>query len=139
MTSDFPNLIFLVSEEFLKQIAAQLDIIFSRDHLINDSLYLLLDIDSFLPLKTIADLGEIKALTSDQEIVKKALPFTTNIVVDEHREMLKPTFKISQRNTIILRDIPSDVSSEVRISFEFFFLRSFYALILQGNSCHFQG
>lgn len=102
----------LVTEDFLKQLAKELDVIFSRDFLINDPLYNVLDIDSFIPLQTIADLAQIKALTKDVEVVKKAFPFTSNIVVDEQREMLKPTFKVSQRNTIVLRDIPNDVPHE---------------------------
>jgi hypothetical protein len=103
-----------VTEDFLKQLAKELDVIFSRDFLINDPLYNVLDIDSFISIQTIADLAQIKALTKDVDVVKKAFPYTSNIVVDEQREMLKPTFKISQRNTIVLRDIPNDVPHEVR-------------------------
>lgn len=101
-----------MTEDFLKQLAKELDVIFSREFLINDPLYTVLDIDSFIPIQTIADLAQIKALTKDVDVMKKAFPFTHNIVVDEQREMLKPTFKVSQRNTIVLRDIPNDVPHE---------------------------
>lgn len=56
-------------------------------------------------------------LTNDVDLIVRILSKSTNVVVDTSRMTIKPNWKL-QRNTIILRDIPSDApADEVKLLF----------------------
>lgn len=67
----------------------------------------------FAPLSLVAELPIVKALTSDTELLKVALASSDQVVFDEATQSARPTFKLVQRTTIILRDFPSSVTPEV--------------------------
>jgi len=70
------------------------------------------------PLSVVAELPIIKGLTSDMEFLKKAIRKSPNLVFDEEKSVCKPTFKLVQRTTLILRDIPvATPEHEVRALF----------------------
>lgn len=73
--------------------------------------------DFYAPLSLVAELPIIKALTSDTELIKKALASSDQVVFDEVTQSAKPIFKLVQRTTLILRDFPASVTPEVRQSF----------------------
>lgn len=50
-------------------------------------------------------------LTHDAEYILRVMAKSSNVVVDAQNQRIKPSWKL-QRNTLILREIPSDAPEE---------------------------
>eukprot|EP01113_Clastostelium_recurvatum_P042011 TRINITY_DN6770_c0_g1_i3.p1 TRINITY_DN6770_c0_g1~~TRINITY_DN6770_c0_g1_i3.p1 ORF type:complete len:687 (+),score=176.29 TRINITY_DN6770_c0_g1_i3:220-2061(+) len=90
----------------------QVEFYFSRQNISSDK-YLVsqMNKDMFVPISVIAGFKKVGALTSDVEKIASVMERSTQVTLDPSRTMLRPNFKI-QRNTIILRDVPSDTPVE---------------------------
>jgi la-related protein 4 len=66
----------------------------------------------FVPISVLSGMNKMKALTTDVDLIMAALKQSQQLVVDEAQRLVRPNFKL-QRNTLILRDIPSDTPLEV--------------------------
>jgi hypothetical protein len=64
-----------------------------------------------VPVETIVGFGKIKQLTSNPARVVEAIQDSTLVVLNETKDAIKPNLK-SERNTIILREIPSETAPE---------------------------
>lgn len=100
----------LEGEEFNQALKKQLEYYFSKENLLTDR-YLLsqMNADLNVPIKTISNFKLIKQFTSDIELIVKILKDIPSVVVDETETFVRPNIK-SQRNTIILREIPSSTN-----------------------------
>jgi la-related protein 4 len=109
-------------EALEEQVRLQVEYFLSREYLSTDP-YLVsqMNSDMYFPITTVATLTTYKV---DLEILVKALRKSTALMVNENGTMVKPSFKI-QRNTLILRDIPSSTKVEVRL------LQSFSSILPQ--------
>lgn len=91
--------------------------VFSRDYMSHDPTFVAhleaRNNEFYAPLQLVAELPIIKSLSSDLELIKKALATSDQVIFDEETQSAKPTFKLVQRTTLILRDIPSSVTPEV--------------------------
>lgn len=56
-------------------------------------------------------LQKVHILTHDAEHILRVMSKSPNVVVDTQRQAIKPSWKL-QRNTIIIRDVPSDATEE---------------------------
>jgi hypothetical protein len=105
---------FVISEgEALEEeIRRQVEYFLSREYLSTDP-YLVsqMNSDMYFPITTVATLTTFKV---DLEVLVKTLRKSTSLSVNDNGTMVKPNFKI-QRNTLILRDIPSSTKVEVRL------------------------
>jgi hypothetical protein len=63
----------------------------------------------FVPISVVANFAKIKALTEDIHVLVAAMKASDQVVVDEATLSVRPNFQL-KRNTLILRDIPSDAS-----------------------------
>lgn len=68
----------------------------------------------YAPLPLVTELPIVKNLTSDVELIKKALASSDQVIYDAETHTTKPIFKLVQRTTLILRDFPATIPSEVR-------------------------
>lgn len=99
-------------------VKAQVEYYFSKDNLKNDT-YLLskMDAQGTVAVSTILGFAKLKALTQDESAVLAALEGSTVVSVVDGR--LKSAVKLG-RNTIILREIPSDTAeAEIREIFNY--------------------
>ncbi|TMW60838.1 hypothetical protein Poli38472_000880 [Pythium oligandrum] len=109
----------LVGEELKKAIKQQVEFYFSRANLANDA-YLVSQMNSqmYVPVDTIIAFGKIKQLTESAALLVEAVADSTVVSLNETKDAIKPTIK-SERNTIILREIPSATQpEEVKAIFE---------------------
>ncbi|XP_059538835.1 la-related protein 4 isoform X5 [Myotis daubentonii] len=100
-----------ISTEDLKEcLKKQLEFCFSRENLSKD-LYLIsqMDSDQFIPIWTVANMEEIKKLTTDPEIILEVLRSSPMVQVDEKGEKVRPSHK---RCIVILREIPETTPVE---------------------------
>ncbi|XP_074082036.1 la-related protein 4 isoform X6 [Macrotis lagotis] len=100
-----------VSVEDLKEcLKKQLEFCFSRENLSKD-LYLMsqMDSDQFIPIWTVANMEEIKKLTTDFDLILEVLRSSPMVQVDEKGEKVRPNHK---RCIIILREIPETTPIE---------------------------
>ncbi|XP_035309638.1 la-related protein 4-like isoform X3 [Cricetulus griseus] len=88
----------------------QLEFCFSRENLSKD-LYLTSQMDGnqFIPISTVANLEEIKKLTTDQNLILEVLRSSPLVQVDEKGEKVRPSHK---RCIVILREIPETTPEE---------------------------
>ncbi|CAM9791783.1 unnamed protein product [Chrysoparadoxa australica] len=88
----------------------QVEFYFSRQNLQNDA-FLVRQMDASLsvPISVIANFGKIKALTSDEQLIAESVKEST--VCSVNGNSIRANIK-SERNTIILREIPSDIPME---------------------------
>jgi len=98
--------IFAEGEALEDEIRRQVEYFLSREYLSTDP-YLVSQMNS---ITTVATLTTFKV---DLEVLVKTLRKSTLLSVNDNGTMVKPSFKI-QRNTLILRDIPSSTKVEVR-------------------------
>jgi la-related protein 4 len=105
--------IFAEGEALEEEIRRQVEYFLSREYLSTDP-YLVsqMNSDMYFPITTVATLTTFKV---DLEVLVKTLRKSTLLSVNDNGTMVKPSFKI-QRNTLILRDIPSSTKVEVRPS-----------------------
>uniref|UniRef100_UPI004038A9FB la-related protein 4 isoform X4 n=1 Tax=Callospermophilus lateralis TaxID=76772 RepID=UPI004038A9FB len=100
-----------ISTEDLKEcLKKQLEFCFSRENLSKD-LYLIsqMDSDQFVPIWTIANMEEIKKLTTDPDLILEVLRSSPMVQVDEKGEKVRPSHK---RCIVILREIPETTPVE---------------------------
>ncbi|XP_006870112.1 PREDICTED: la-related protein 4 isoform X2 [Chrysochloris asiatica] len=100
-----------ISSEDLKEcLKKQLEFCFSRENLSKD-LYLIsqMDSDQFIPIWTVANMEEIKKLTTDTDLILEVLRSSPMVQVDEKGEKVRPSHK---RCIIILREIPETTPIE---------------------------
>jgi hypothetical protein len=67
----------------------------------------------YAPVHLVAELPIVKALTSDVALIKKSLKTSDQVVFDEVTQTARPIFKLVQRTTLIIRDIPPTVMPDV--------------------------
>ncbi|XP_034726475.1 la-related protein 4 isoform X1 [Etheostoma cragini] len=107
-----------ISEESLREsLKKQLEFCFSRENLSKD-LYLIsqMDSDQFVPIWTIACMEDIKALTTDIDLILDILRASPMVQVDETGEKVRPNHS---RCIIILREVPETTPvEEVEALFE---------------------
>ncbi|KAG7232117.1 hypothetical protein INR49_009544 [Caranx melampygus] len=100
-----------MSEENLREsLKKQLEFCFSRENLTKD-LYLIsqMDSDQFVPIWTIACMEDIKALTTDMDLILDVLRASPMVQVDESGEKVRPNHS---RCIIILREVPETTPVE---------------------------
>ncbi|XP_051016303.1 la-related protein 4 isoform X2 [Acomys russatus] len=100
-----------ISTEDLKEcLKKQLEFCFSRENLSKD-LYLIsqMDSDQFVPIWTVANMEEIKKLTTDLDLILEVLRSSPMVQVDEKGEKVRPSHK---RCIVILREIPETTPVE---------------------------
>ncbi|XP_070696152.1 la-related protein 4 isoform X3 [Pempheris klunzingeri] len=100
-----------VSEESLREsLKKQLEFCFSRENLSKD-LYLIsqMDSDQFVPIWTVACMEDIKALTTDVDLILDVLRACPMVQVDESGEKVRPNHS---RCIIILREVPETTPVE---------------------------
>ncbi|XP_019062981.1 la-related protein 4 isoform X6 [Fukomys damarensis] len=100
-----------ISTEDLKEcLKKQLEFCFSRENLSKD-LYLIsqMDSDQFVPIWTVANMEEIKKLTTDLDLILEVLRSSPMVQVDERGEKVRPSHK---RCIVILREIPETTPVE---------------------------
>jgi len=100
----------LEGKSLLELVKKQIEFYFSRQNIQTDG-FLVSKMNSNMevPLAVIAEFAKIKALTKDPAVIVEALKDSQVCVVTS--EGIKPNFK-TERNTIILREIPSDTPAE---------------------------
>ncbi|KAM9362250.1 la-related protein 4 [Symphorus nematophorus] len=100
-----------MSEESLREsLKKQLEFCFSRENLSKD-LYLIsqMDSDQFVPIWTIACMEDVKALTTDMDLILDVLRASPMVQVDESGEKVRPNHS---RCIIILREVPETTPVE---------------------------
>uniref|UniRef100_A0AAQ6AHY4 HTH La-type RNA-binding domain-containing protein n=1 Tax=Amphiprion ocellaris TaxID=80972 RepID=A0AAQ6AHY4_AMPOC len=100
-----------VTEESLREtLKKRLEFCFSRENLSKD-LYLIsqMDSDQFVPIWTIACMEDIKALTTDMDLILDLLRASPIVQVDETGEKVRPNHS---RCIIILREVPETTPVE---------------------------
>lgn len=100
-----------MSEESLREsLKKQLEFCFSRENLSKD-LYLIsqMDSDQFVPIWTIACMEDIKALTTNMDLILDVLRASPMVQVDETGEKVRPNHS---RCIIILREVPETTPVE---------------------------
>ncbi|KAM7006426.1 la-related protein 4 [Tautogolabrus adspersus] len=100
-----------MSEESLREsLKKRLEFCFSRENLTKD-LYLIsqMDSDQFVPIWTIACMEDIKALTTDMDLILDVLRASPMVQVDEAGEKVRPNHS---RSIIILREVPETTPVE---------------------------
>ncbi|XP_029358966.1 la-related protein 4 isoform X2 [Echeneis naucrates] len=100
-----------ISKESLREsLKKQLEMCFSRENLSKD-LYLIsqMDSDQFVPIWTIACMEDIKALTTDMDLILDVLRASPMVQVDEAGEKVRPNHS---RCIIILREVPETTPVE---------------------------
>uniref|UniRef100_A0A8C6EIA0 HTH La-type RNA-binding domain-containing protein n=1 Tax=Microcebus murinus TaxID=30608 RepID=A0A8C6EIA0_MICMU len=88
----------------------KLEFCFSRENLSKD-LYLIsqMDSDQFVPIWTVANMEEIKKLTTDPDLILEVLRSSPMVQVDEKGEKVRPSHK---HCIVILREIPETTPIE---------------------------
>eukprot|EP01041_Mallomonas_annulata_P008170 gene8170-16791_t len=98
-------------EAHIDLVRKQVEYYFSRENLQNDSfLTSQMDSQNSVPIATVMQFAKLKALTEDEELIKKALETSKTVSIVDNK--IKSNVKIGGRNTIILRDIPSDTPED---------------------------
>lgn len=99
-------------EELKDAIKRQVEFYFSRANLANDA-FLVSQMNSqmYVPIETIIGFQKIKQLTDSVELLVESILDSTVVVLNETKDAIKPNVK-SERNTIILREIPSATKPE---------------------------
>lgn len=107
-----------LSEESLREsLKKRLEFCFSRENLSKD-MYLIsqMDSDQFVPIWTIACMEDIKALTTDMDLILDVLRASPMVQVHESGEKVRPNHS---RCIIILREVPESTPvEEVQALFE---------------------
>jgi la-related protein 4 len=93
-------------------IKKQVEYYFSKANLEKDA-FLVSQMDSqmYVLVAVIAQFAKVKALSEDEALIVEAVTNSTLCSLNPTKTAIKPNIK-AQRNTIILRDIPSDTSED---------------------------
>lgn len=99
--------------ELQSAVKTQVEYYFSKDNLSSDAFLLAqMDPQMYVPVSVIGSFSRVARLTKDQSVLEAAIASSDKMTLDAARGMVKPNLK-AQRNTIILRDIPSSTSPDV--------------------------
>ena len=102
-------------EELNNAILRQGEDYFSRENLSKDHYLLsMMDESKYVPLDIIAQFSRVKQLTSDVALIARVMEGSSLVALDDTKTKIRPSAKAAQRNTVILRDLPSTVTLEVR-------------------------
>ncbi|XP_028302340.1 la-related protein 4 isoform X2 [Gouania willdenowi] len=106
VTEEQPDLELSVRDSLKKQ----LEFCFSRENITKD-LYLIsqMDSDQFVPIWAVACMEDIKALTTDMDLILDVLRASPMVQVDEAGEKVRPNHS---RCIIILREVPETTPVE---------------------------
>jgi hypothetical protein len=98
--------------ELVESLRGQIEHYFSRENLQTDQfLVSQMNAQFFVPLPTVARFPRVRALTSDMKLIVEALEGSPLVELDPTKTMVRPNVH-SERNTIILREVPADTSEE---------------------------
>jgi len=96
----------------LDDIKARLEELFSKKCLADDAfLQKHMNAQMFIPVTLIAKHERMKSFCTDSAAIIAAAKQSTNLGVDDEEQMVRPVIKPS-RNTLILRDLPADVTED---------------------------
>lgn len=102
--------------DHLEKVKKQIEYYFSAENLINDTfLASQMDSEKSVPISTVMNFSKLKALTEDEEIIRRSLDTSIIVSVFDNRIRLNSDItskQVGQRSTIILREITSDVSED---------------------------
>uniref|UniRef100_A0A8C5KM96 HTH La-type RNA-binding domain-containing protein n=1 Tax=Jaculus jaculus TaxID=51337 RepID=A0A8C5KM96_JACJA len=103
--------IILGPEDLSYQIYDALPHCFDKHENLSKDLYLIsqMDSDQFVPIWTVANMEEIKKLTTDPDLILEVLRSSPMVQVDEKGEKVRPSHK---RCIVILREIPETTPVE---------------------------
>lgn len=94
----------------LESVKKQVEYYFSKENLSQDPfLQSQMDAQMSVPISVIMKFSKMKHLTSDENVVRRALQDSSVTIVNNR---IKANIKASTRSTIILRDVPADTTEE---------------------------
>jgi len=98
-------------EQLVELVKNQVEYYFSKENLMGDPfLSSQMDAQMCVPISIVMKFAKLKALTQDESILRKALVDSTAVSIIDNK--IKANIKPPGRNTIILREIPSDAPVE---------------------------
>lgn len=94
-------------------IKKQVEYYFSKENLSRDTfLVSQMDMELFVPIELIAGFKMLKNLTTERELIVSVMEESKFLLLDSTRQRVKPNLN-AFRNTLILRDIPTNADPEV--------------------------
>lgn len=67
----------------------------------------------FVPISLLLGFKNLSQMTTDKDVIIKAVEGSDKVVLSEDKTMIKPNMTPLQRTTIIIRDVPSSATEEV--------------------------
>ena len=105
------------SKDLIDAVKKQIEYYFSKENLQQDAyLNSQMDANMSVPISVVMKFAKLKALTQDENIVRKSLENATVTIIDDR---IRANVKGGNRSTIILREMPSATEEEVREIFNF--------------------
>lgn len=103
----------LVGQALREAVLKQIEYYFSRHNLSKDAfLVSQMDHDMYVPIDVVAQFKLVQTLTTDVDFILDVMKESQNVQVDAEQRKIKPNMTVT-RNTVILREIPSDADEEV--------------------------
>lgn len=95
--------------------------IFTREYLnTNPVLVGKLDMNFFITLDELYKLSILSEITTDTQLILDAVRSCSSVVFEEESGKVGPKEKLIQRNTLIIREVPSGTSEQVFFKIFFF-------------------
>ena len=101
----------LVGDDLLSALVHQLEWYFSKENLVKDAFLLSQLSSGGVPVDVICSFRKVQALTSDKTLVLAAMRKCRSLQLDATQTLVKPITR-AERNVLILRDMPSSLSTE---------------------------